>query len=69
MAKYEVIIEEIVSQDFIEIPEKNGQPPSNKEILNIAEKLYKSGVLVLDPGELIEHTIFINRKICEEESI
>lgn len=48
MKKFNVTIEERVSQDFVI------QADSQEEAEELARKLYKNGDLVLEPGNLLE---------------
>ncbi len=45
--KYKVTVQEIVSEDF------QIEASSDEEALEIAEKMYKNGEIVLEPGNLL----------------
>lgn len=47
MKKYAITIEELVSKEFV-VEAKDA-----KEAMEIAEKKYKNGEFVLDPGKLV----------------
>lgn len=63
MAKYNITIEEVITEDFeIEIPDTENKSLTAEEVLAIAEEMYQNGELAPEPGELKDHKIFINRQ-------
>ena len=59
MSQYQIIIEEIVVDDF------TVEADSPKEAQSIAEQLYRDGKIVLESGEVQQKRIAVNDSDCE----
>ena len=60
MQTYKIGIEEIVSAEF------KVEAENSEQALEIAKEKYRSGVFVLEPGELQSKNISILEPICTE---